>query len=411
MSRFYRFTASDSSSARPVDLSLSHEDQAEMTGFLQNLVRTPSVSAHEQEVAGLIRQQLQAVGVEDIYTDPVGNVVARLGSGDGPTLLIDTHMDTVQAAEGSWPFDDPHAAVIEDGALYGLGACDTKGSIAAIVYAAKQLVESQVELNGSLILAFVVQEEPCEGAALKALIEQEGIRPDWVVLTEPSNLNIMRGHRGRVMFKVTVEGKSSHASKPDLGRNAITAAARLIFGIDMLAADLPGDPFMGAGTIAVTGIESHSASMNAIPGVCTFYIDRRLTLGETVNRAQAEIEQVIAQEDVQAQVEIVDYETGSYTGYRLQVHEAFNAWALEEDDSLLQALADVARQVTGQSPEIGHWGFSTDGVYSMGEANIPTIGFGPGHPDLVHTCEEHIQLDDVVQAAQVYALLAARLLS
>lgn len=381
-----------------------------MIDFLKELVKTPSVSGQEAAVANLIADQLRSGGVTDVRIDPAGNVIARLGSGNGPTLLYDAHMDTVQPAGGAWQHE-PYAAVVENGILYGLGACDMKGALAAMVYTARQLAHDASKLQGNLIFAFVVQEEPCEGYALKYIIEQQGIKPDWVVLGEPSSLNIMRGHRGRVLFKVTVRGKSSHAANPDLGENAITAASRLIFGIDLLAAELPDEPFFGPGTATVTNIESQSASMNAIPHCCYFYVDRRLTLGETITRAQAQIESIIQQERLQATVEIVEYQTSTYTGYTLDVREAFNAWLIEEKHPLLQTAESVVRATLGYMPEIGYWTFSTDGVYSMGEAGIPTIGFGPGDPKCAHTSEEHIRLDDVAQAVQVYRALAERLLS
>ncbi|NLH09618.1 MAG: YgeY family selenium metabolism-linked hydrolase [Chloroflexi bacterium] len=400
---------SSSSFARE-SLSLDADEREQMVDFLQRLVRTPSPSTQESAVAQLIEQELRRIGMEDVRIDRAGNVIARIGDPTGPTLLYDAHMDTVEPASGPWPHP-PYEAVIEDGVLYGLGAADAKGSIAAMVYAAKRLVESRIDLDGSLLLAFVVQQEPCEGCALKVLVEEEGIKPDWVVLGDPSDLQIMRGQRGRVLFKVTVHGKSAHASNPALGRNAITAAARLIFGIDLLAADLPGDPFLGPGDIAVTGIESDSPGLNAIPDRCIFYVDRRLTLGETAIRAQTQIEAIIEREGIKADVEIVNYTVPSYTGYPFDAREAFHAWALDEEHELLRALVAAMRHVGERTPTVGHWTFSTDGVYSMGEMNIPTVGFGPGEPRYVHTVDEQVRLDDVARAAQVYALLAAQMLS
>jgi putative selenium metabolism hydrolase len=380
-----------------------------MIDFLKELVKTPSVSGQEAAVANLIAGQLRSGGMTDVQIDPAGNVIARLGDGNGPTLLYDGHMDTVHPAGGVWQHE-PYAAVVENGILYGLGACDMKGAITAMVYAARKLAQDKTTLHGNLILAFVVQEEPCEGHSLKYIVEQQGIKPDWVVLGEPSNLNIMRGHRGRVLFRVTVRGKSSHSANPDLGDNAITAASRLIFGIDLLAADLPADPALGPGTIAVTNIESQSASMNAIPHKCCFYVDRRLTLGETVTRAQAQIESIIQHERLQATVEIVEYQTPTYTGHTLDVREAFSAWSVDEKHPLIQAAETAVRITLGYAPQIGYWTFSTDGVYSMGEAGIPTIGIGPGDPRYAHTSEEHVRLDDVAQATYVYIALAERLL-
>jgi putative selenium metabolism hydrolase len=390
--------------------ALTSDDSAHMTRFLRDLVQTPSVSTREGEAAALIRRELEAVGARDVSSDSAGNIIVRLGDGLGPTLLIDAHMDTVSPTDADW-VHAPYAAAVENGILYGLGACDSKGSIAAAVYAAKRLIESEIPLHGTLALAFVVQQEPCEGCALKRLLQDSGLQPDWVLLAEPSDLTIKRGHRGRVLFKITVRGRSSHSSRPDLGENAITAAARLIFGLDLLAAQLPTDPFLGAGTIAVTHIESRAAGQNAIPDACTFYVDRRLTLGETAGRAQSQIESIIEREGIPAALEVVEYEADSYTGYSFRAREAFNAWALEQDHPLINALSHAAQSVIGKSPAIGQWSFSTDGVFSMAEACIPTIGFGPGDPDAAHCVDEQVRLEDVASAAQVYAVLAAMMLS
>jgi acetylornithine deacetylase/succinyl-diaminopimelate desuccinylase-like protein len=107
------------------------------------------------------------------------------------------------------------------------------------------LLPYQDQFNGRLVLSFVVQEEPCEGLAIRHVIEEEGIQPDYVLLGKPTDLNVSRGQRGRVMFRVTVEGEASHGSQPDRGQNAIYAAARLVFAVQLLAGDLPNDPFLG----------------------------------------------------------------------------------------------------------------------------------------------------------------------
>ena len=220
----------------------------------------------------------------------------------------------------------------------------------------------------------------------------------------------MRGHRGRVMFKVDVLGRSAHASNPEQGHNAITDAARLIFGLDLLSADLPVDPFLGPGTMAVTHIESHAPGLNAIPDSCTFYVDRRLTLGETPTRAQVQIESVIEREGIEASVEVLTYRAPSYTGEIIGVDEAFPAWALDKEHPLISQLRQVIETACNHTPSVGHWPFSTDGVHTMGDLGIPTVGFGPGNPQLAHTPEEHMHLKDLVDAAHVYAMFAAHIL-
>ena len=301
--------------------------------------------------------------------------------------------------------------MIKNGVLYGLGATDMKGALAAMVYAAGLVQAHERELKGSMMLAFVVQEEPCEGLAVRMLMEEEEIRPDWVVLGEPTDLQISRGHRGRVMLRVTTRGRSSHASQPHLGDNAVYAAARLIFGVEMMQDDLPKDPLLGPGTIAVTDIRSRSASLNAVPDMCTFYLDRRLTLGETASGALAQVEALIAREGLAATVEITQSQATSYAGHSCQAEEAFPAWVLEAEHPLVSRLRQTVARTLGNHPRVIHWDFSTDGVYTMGQVNIPTVGFGPGDPNRAHTTQEQVRLKDVVRAAEVYTAFALDMLS
>jgi putative selenium metabolism hydrolase len=385
--------------------------QAEaLARFLQDLVRIPSLSTQEEAVAIRFAEEMRRVGFTQVWTDCMGNVIGRLGSGQGPKLLLNGHLDVVGVGEPTRWSHSPYQGVIEDGVLFGRGACDMKGGLAAMVYAAKALLDAGVELDGDLYVVGVVQEEPCEGLAMRVLVEEEGIYPDYVVLGEPSNLQVRVGHRGRVEMRVKVWGKAAHASSPALGNNAIHSAARLIFGIELLAPRLATDPFLGQGTVAVTEIESQAASRNALPDCCTFYIDRRLTLGETERKALAEIQSVINTEEVEAEVEITEYRTRSYTGYDCQARNVFPAWVMPEDHPLVQATVRSVRETLGYRPRLGRWAFSTDGTYTAGVANIPTVGFGPGEEQYAHTQDEQIRLNDVVDAARVYARLAADLL-
>jgi putative selenium metabolism hydrolase len=381
-----------------------------MAGFLQDLVRIPSLSTQEEAVAKRLADEMRHVGFEDVWTDRIGNVIGHIGPGSGPKLVLNGHMDTVDVGGPTqWP-TPPYEGVIRDGILYGRGACDMKGGLAAMVYAVRALKDADLPLAGDLYVVGIVQEEPCEGLAMRVLVEEEGIRPDYVVLGEPSNLQVRVGHRGRLEMRVDVWGKAAHASAPSLGNNAIHNAARLIFGIELLAPRLATDDFLGQGTIAVTEIDSHAASRNAVPDCCTFYIDRRLTLGETERKAMAEIQNIVNTEEVTAEVTVTEYEATSYTGYECQARNVFPAWVMPEDHPLVQATVRSVRETLGQRPRLGRWSFSTDGTYTAGVANIPTVGLGPGEERYAHTRDEQIRLNDVVDAARVYARLTVELL-
>ena len=383
---------------------------AAMRTFLQDLVRIPSLSTQEGALAQRLADEMRAAGFADVRTDRIGNVIARAGPGRGPMLLFNGHMDTVGVGDpGRWQ-RPPFEGLIEDGTLYGRGACDMKGGLAAMVYGAKAFLDGGLDFSGDLCLVGVVQEEPCEGLAMRVLVEEEGIRPDYVVLCEPSNLQVRLGHRGRLELEVRVQGRAAHAATPELGSNAIHNAARLIFDIELLVPSLAVDPLLGQGTAAVTEISSQAASRNAVPDGCTFLVDRRLTLGETERKALAEVQSIISREDVDAHAEVTEYRATSYTGFDCRQRNAFPAWAMPEVHPLVQALVRSVRDTLEARPRLGAWPFSTDGTYTAGVASIPTVGFGPGEERYAHSLNDQVRLNDVVDAARVYARLAADLL-
>jgi putative selenium metabolism hydrolase len=391
-------------------LTLSRQDQQNLITFLRDLVAIPSISGNEKGVAERLKREMERLRFDEVWIDRVGNVVGRIGPGQGAKLLFDAHMDTVGVGDPKTWTRDPFGAEIENGVLYGRGACDMKGALASMVYGAALLKQSGLPLAGDLYVVGVVQEEPCEGYAVRFLIEEEGIRPDWVVLGEPNDLQVSRGHRGRLELYISVKGRAAHASMPQQGDNAIYNAARLIFALDLLAGSLPEDPFLGKGTLAVTQICNTGSSRNAIPDSCTLVIDRRLTLGETESKALAEIQGVIIREGIHAVSGVTEYHFVSYTGFERTVSQRYPAWLLPEDHPLVQAAAWAVRQVTGERPVIGRYNFSTDGAYTMGIAGIPTVGLGPGKESQAHAADERIRLADCVTAAHVYARLAADLL-
>ncbi|MBC8448665.1 MAG: YgeY family selenium metabolism-linked hydrolase [Chloroflexi bacterium] len=388
----------------------SSQDEHDVINFLRDLVRIPSLSTQEGQVAVRLMEEMRRVGFRDVYADRMGNVIGRIGSGPGPVLVYDGHMDVVGVGDSEAWQRDPFGAEVEEGVMYGRGTVDMKGAIAAMVYGAKALIEANTPLAGSLCVVGVVQEEPSEGLAMRVLVEEAGLRPDFVVLGEPTNLEVSRGQRGRMEMQITVRGRSAHASAPEQGENALHAAARLIFGIELLAPSLLSDPVLGRGTIAVTQVETVACSRNAIPDRAHMIIDRRLTLGETEARALNEIQQIINREGAKAKVAVSEYDVASYTGYRCHCRESYPAWLMPEDHPLLRAAVRASERAIGRRPRLTTWAFSTDGVYTLGQASIPTVGFGPGEERFAHTAEEQIRLADVIKAAKVYAQLAVEVL-
>jgi putative selenium metabolism hydrolase len=373
----------------------------EMIDFLRAIVRIPSYESQIGPVGEAIAERMRSLGFDEVRFDSMGNILGRVGNGPR-SLLYDSHIDTVgvgDLAEWEW---DPFEGKEENGVIYGRGACDEKGSTPGMIYAMAALKEFGL-LDGWTLYYFGNMEEWCDGIAPHALVEHEGIRPDYVVIGEPTRMNIYRGHRGRVEVSAVFKGKSAHAAMPRFGDNPLYRAAPFIEGVEKMLDTLPDHPFLGPGTIAVTNVEVSTPSLNAVPAEAEVYLDRRVTLGET---AEGVLEQVRSLPGAStAQVQIPVYEDASYTGFVFPVDKIFPAWALDEDHPLLQAAEGDYRAVYGREPEIGKWEFSTNGIYWMGKAGIPAIGFGPGDERFAHTVLDQVPAGEVVDAARFYAAL------
>lgn len=391
-------------------LTLSYTDQQNLIDFLRHLIKTASFSGIEGNLAQQVAHKMEQVGFNQVKIDDMGNVIGVLGTGKPPHLLYYTHLDTVGIGDIHAWFRDPFGAVIEEDILYGRGAADPKGPLASMVYGAKLLHDNQTNLNGTLYMVCGVHGETAEGVAMRYVVENNGLQPDWVILGAPTDLQIYRGQRGRIELTVTVKGRACHAATPMLGLNAIYGAARIIFSLEMLASNLGDDPLLGVGTLAVTHIENIERTKNVIPDSCTFVVDRRLTLSETEAHALAEVQGLLAKEGVEGKVEVANVKVVSYTGEAVMERKSYPAWITDDKDSLIRQVSKSIQTVTNLKPQLGRWNFSTAGVYAMGEAGIPTLGFGPGQEHFAHTANDHIKLEDCFTAATIYAQIAHDLL-
>jgi putative selenium metabolism hydrolase len=373
----------------------------EMVDFLRALIRIPSYNSQIGEVGEACAARMRELGFDEVRFDSMGNIIGRIGSGSR-SLVFDSHIDTVgvgDPAEWGW---DPFEGKEENGIIYGRGACDEKGSTPGMIYAMAALRELGLLADWTLYY-FGNMEEWCDGIAPHAFVEHEGIRPDFVVIGEPTRMNIYRGHRGRIEVSVTFKGKSAHAAMPHLGDNPLYRAAPFIAGVEAMQGTLPDHPFVGPGTIAVTDVSVNSPSLNAVPAEARVYLDRRVTLGETAEKIVEQVRGLPAAET--ATVEIPQYEEPSYTGFVFPVDKVFPAWALPEEHPLVAAARDGFRAVFGRDTGIGKWEFSTNGIYWMGKAGIPSIGFGPGDERYAHTVLDQVPAQEVIDAARFYAVL------
>jgi putative selenium metabolism hydrolase len=324
-------------------------------------------------------------------------------------LLYDSHIDTVGIGDPSeWQWD-PLLGKTEQGRFYARGTCDEKGSTPGMIYGLA-IAHQLGLLEGFTAYYFGNMEEWCDGIACQALVEHEGIRPDYVVIGEPTKMQVYRGHKGRVEMQVVAKGRSAHAASNHLGDNALYKLLPIIEGISKLEPELGDDPFLGHGKITVTDMKIETPSINAVPNQAIAYVDRRLTFGERMEEAIEQVRNLIPELNRRhgdITVEMLKYDEPSYTGFVFPVDKYFPAWALEPEHPLVQAGLEAAKQIGLPDHEPGKWNFSTNGIYWAGKAGIPSIGFGPGEEETAHTVNDSVLLDDVVKATAFYAILPA----
>jgi len=373
--------------------------------FLREIVAIPSMDSQLAEVGARIIDEMQALGYHEARFDKMGNVVGRIGDGE-KVIVMDSHIDTVgigNSGEWSW---DPFEGKIEDGVLYARGACDEKGSTPGMVYGLAIAHELGL-LDGWTAYYFGNMEEWCDGIAPNTFVEVDpAVRPDYVVIGEPTKMQVYRGHKGRVEMMVVAKGRSAHAASNHLGDNAIYKLLPVIAGIRDLEPQLGDDPFLGHGKITVSDLHVQTPSINAVPNEALIYVDRRLTFGEDKDAAIQQVRDLIPAESRDSvEVEELFYEEPSYTGFVYPVDKYFPAWAYPEDHELVQAGQKARRLIGLPDAPSGKWDFSTNGIYWAGKAGIPSIGFGPGDEVTAHTVNDSVSLDEVVQATAFYALL------
>ncbi len=382
------------------------EQREDIIHFLREICAIPSMESHIRECGERVEAEMRKLGFDEVWWDRMGNVVGRIG--DGPLkLLYDSHIDTVgigDPAEWDW---DPFQGKIEDGIFFARGACDEKGSTPGMLYGLALAKELGL-LNGVTAYYFGNMEEWNDGSAPNVLVEVEGVRPDFVVIGEPTRMQVYRGQKGRVEFEIIAKGRSAHAASNYLGDNAIYKLLPIIDAISKLEPEFMDDAFLGPGRVTVTDMKVQTPSLNAVPNEARIYVDRRLTFGEDPLEELDRLREIIgARDDVS--VSIMTYEEPSYTGFVYPLEKFYPAWALDEDDPFVVAGQRVGELLWGAMPPSYKWNFSTNGIYWNGKAGIPSIGFGPGDEVHAHTVLDQVPLDDVVRATEWYALLPALL--
>lgn len=373
--------------------------------FMREIVAIPSMESQIGEVGRRVQEEMKKLGYDEVRYDKMGNTIGRIGNGK-KIIVFDSHIDTVGIGDpASWQWD-PFKGKVEDGIFYARGACDEKNSTPGMIYGLA-IARDLGLLEGWTAYYFGNMEEWCDGIAPNTFVEVDPkVKPDFVVIGEPTKMNVYRGHKGRLEMKVTAKGKSAHAASNHLGDNAIYKLLPVIAGIRDLEPKLGDHEFLGHGKITVSDMHVKTPSINAVPDEAIIYIDRRMTFGETKEAVKKQVEDLIPAEFKDTvKLEELFYDEPSYTGFVFPVDKYFPAWAYEESHPLVVAGQEARKQIGLPDAKPGKWNFSTNGIYWAGKAGIPSIGFGPGDEETAHTVNDSVSLDDMVKATEFYAIL------
>ena len=415
----------------------------DMTRFLRDMIAIPSESCEEKGVAHRIAEEMKKLGYDKVEFDALGNVIGWMGSGD-KIIAIDSHIDTVGIGNRDNWEADPYQGYEDEKVIYGRGGSDQEGGMASATYGARIMKDlGLIPAGYKIMVVGSVQEEDCDGMCWQYIYNKDGIKPEFVISTEPTDGGIYRGHRGRMEIRVDVHGTSCHGSAPERGDNAIHKMAEVILNVrDLNENDASDDKeikglvkmldpkynpehwedarFIGRGTCTTSQIFFTSPSRCAVADSCSISIDRRMTAGETYQSCLKEIEDLPACKKYAKDIKVsmYMYDRPSWTGHVYETEAFFPTWINKETAPHVQALVDAHHALWGTErigadekamstrtgrPLTDKWTFSTNGVSIQGRYGIPCVGFGPGAESQAHAPNEITWKQDLVTCAALYA--------
>jgi succinyl-diaminopimelate desuccinylase len=383
---------------------LSFVKEADALKFCQELVRIKSVNppGDELQAAEYVTSVLKKIGleVELIKHSPTrASVLARLKSSrKKPGLLYNGHLDTVPVGSEKW-IHEPFNADISEGKVWGRGTADMKGGLAALMVAAKALAEARLPLQGDLIVAATAGEE-ADSLGATAVAARPNLGPvQAVVIAEPSYNDIYVAEKGAFWLELTTQGKTAHGSMPEMGRNAIMMMMTLINELGKMVFPHKEHPLLGGFSQSINTITG-GVKTNVVPDQCVITVDMRTVPGQDHRVILKQVEDMIADlsrrtPDFKASVKV--------TNDRAPVETS-------PDEPVVQSFYDIVAEVAGERPVPKGVRYYTDAVAFVPVLKAPMIICGPGEAKLAHQSDEHVEVSKLVEAAQIYALVAAKLL-
>ncbi len=384
----------------------------DLIAFCRELIRIPSFSGRERDVAERIARRMREFGFDEVVIDKYGSVLGTIrGSRPGNTILMDGHIDHVDVIDAPQWQHDPFGAEIADGKIYGRGTSDMKGSDSAIIMAAARFAEqTKKDFAGKICVSCTVHEECFEGVAPREITRLA--KPDFVIVGEATSTSIKTGQRGRAEVVVETRGVSCHSSNPEKGVNAVYAMMAVV---DEIRKIVPNEhPILGKGILELTDIISAPyPGSSVVPASCRATFDRRTLVGEDEAVILGQVEAAIARAQkthpgLQAECHLAVGEEKCWTGETIRAKRYFPAWQVDENSALVQK-ARKGLMDAGIDAPLSHFSFCTNGSHFCGEAGIPTIGYGPSLESLAHVRDEYIEIDQLTKACDGFVCILREL--
>lgn len=384
----------------------------QLISLCQSLIRIPSLSGQEEQVARFIEKTMHAYGYDEVQIDKHGSVLGCIrGKRPGKRILMDGHIDTVDIADRDRWTHDPFGAEIENGRIYGRGTSDMKGSVSAMISAAARFAkDTNRDFAGSIYVSGSVHEECFEGVATREISRLA--EPDYVIIGEATSTTLKIGQRGRAEVVLETIGKPCHSSNPEAGINAVYHMSALIEEIQKLT--FRHHPVLGDGILVLTDIiSSPYPGASVVPSLCRATFDRRTLVGETEESVLAQVNEVIDKvkariPQLNARCYLAEGQEACWTGERISAKRFFPAWLLREDDEYVQKVR-AGLEKAGIHAPISHFAFCTNGSHFCGEQGIPTIGFGPSLECLAHVVDEYIEIEQLLKACEGFCGILSEL--
>jgi len=377
----------------------------------QALVRLPTLSCEELPAIRLLQDVMIELGYDDVRVDDVGNLIGIIGGGQPGCIVLDGHLDVVPAGDETRWTRPPFGGRIEGDLIFGRGATDMKGAVAAMVLAGGRLRKDDRTSRQTVCVSCSVAEELIEGLAFGSVCD--AMRPSAVIIGEPTSLTLAIGQRGRAELCVQTIGRAGHSAYPETAVNALDKMVALLPRLHRTP--LPEPHFVvGPALLVATDIASLPYPADSvIPESCRVTMDRRLLPGETPNSVMGPLRDAIQEarrEDtaLEATVGIAQVEFATHRGARLAGSKFVPGWFVPKD-SWIVARAEAALASVGLVPHVTSYLACTNGSASAGVRGIPTIGFGPGDDEQSHRTDERVRISSLQRAEVAYAALARHL--